>query len=163
ATGFGRTGVRRNWRGSDTVAWASSGMTFSVGDPDRPPVVAPLGLTSAVTSLNACMGSLLALRARRMHGSGQMVDISMQEAVRSVSMEAGILQAVEGLVPRRVPRARMSGVGVLTASNGTTVDINAFLPTQWDALAAWIAEVLGIEEALLDVFRGPITVRVPYI
>ncbi len=163
ATGFGRTGVHRNWRGSDTVAWASSGLTFPLGDPDRPPVVAPLGLTNAVSSLNACMGALLALRARRARGSGQAVDISMQEAALSVSMEAGPQMAVEGLVPGRVPRARLAGLGVISGPNGTTVDIAAFLPGQWDSLAAWIAEILGMEEPLLDVFRGPVSVRAPYI
>ncbi|MFI5053403.1 MAG: CoA transferase, partial [Acidimicrobiia bacterium] len=31
----------------------------------------------------------------------------------------------------------------------------AFLPTQWDAMAQWISDELGIEEATSDAFRGP--------
>jgi len=163
ATPFGLTGPRRNWKGSDTTAWAASGLTYQLGDPDRPPVVAPLGLADAVTSLNAAMGAMLALRARARsaHHRGQLVDVSAQEAALSVMMEAGPQHAIEGQVPERVPRARMAGIGLYETADGA-VDVTAFLPPQWDALAAWIAEELGIDEATLDVFRGPITARVPF-
>jgi benzylsuccinate CoA-transferase BbsE subunit len=162
ATAFGLTGPRRHWRGSDATAWASTGMTFLMGDPDRPPVVPPVGLSNAVTSLNAAMGAMLALRSRRRSGRGQLVDVSMQEAVLSVSMEAGPQNALEGRVPQRVARARMPGMGLYDTDDGA-VDMGAFLPNQWDALAGWIAEELGVEEATLDVFQGGIMRRVPYL
>ena len=34
---FGLTGPRRDWKGSELVAWASSGIAFTIGFPDRPP------------------------------------------------------------------------------------------------------------------------------
>jgi benzylsuccinate CoA-transferase BbsE subunit len=160
-TPFGLAGPRRAWLASDTTAWASSGLTAITGEADRPPVVAPLGLTNAVASLNAAMGALLAVRARRTLGHGQTVDVSMQEAVLSVSMEGGPQNALEGQAPVFAARARLPGVGLYEAADGG-VDLTAFLPTQWDALAAWIAEELGVEEATLDSFRGPVTVRMPF-
>lgn len=162
ATAFGLTGPRSSWRGSDATAWASSGMNHLMGDADRPPVVAPVGLSNALTSLNAAMGSLLALRSRRRTGRGQLVDISMQEAVLSASMEAGPQLALEGRPLGRVPRVRLPGVGIYDPPDGAAVDVNAFLPGQWDALADWIATDLGIEEARLEVFKGGIVSRMPY-
>ena len=162
ATPFGLTGPRRDWAGSDATAWASSGINYLMGDADRPPVVAPVGLSNTLTSLNAAMGALLAVRSQRRGGTGQLVDISMQEAVLSASMEAGPQLALEGRAVDRVPRVRLAGVGIFASSDGEAVDINAFLPGQWDALADWIATELGIEEAKLEVFQGGIVERMPY-
>jgi crotonobetainyl-CoA:carnitine CoA-transferase CaiB-like acyl-CoA transferase len=162
ATPFGLTGPRSSWRGSDATAWAASGINYLMGDADRPPVVAPVGLSNALTSLNAAMGALLAIRSERRHGGGQLVDISMQEAVLSASMEAGPQLVLEGRAVDRVPRVRLAGVGIFASSGGAAVDVNAFLPGQWDALADWIAIELGIEEAQLDVFRGGILERMTF-
>jgi hypothetical protein len=34
------------------------------------------------------------------------------------------------------------------------------MPGQWDGLAGWIHEGLGIEEATMDTFWGPVTARI---
>jgi formyl-CoA transferase len=39
------------------------------------------------------------------------------------------------------------------------IELRALLPAQWDALARWIHDELGHQEAVLDVFRGPLNVR----
>ena len=158
---FGMSGPRRHWRGSDLVAWASSGVLFGIGDPDRPPVAPGGGIASAVSALNAVLGTVLALRASRQRGRGQSVDISRQEAVLSVSMEVGPNYVLEGRPLNREGRKRTAAHGFFSVRDGE-VEITAFLPTQWDALAEWIRDDLGVEEAMLDVFKGSAMDRIPY-
>jgi benzylsuccinate CoA-transferase BbsE subunit len=164
-TPFGMTGPRRHWKGSELIAWASSGVMNGIGDPDRPPLAPGGGLADAVSSLNAVMGTLLSLRARQRTQSGQQVDISMQEAILSVSMEAGLLTSLEGQVQRRVgprwPPGRPAH-GVFPAQDGN-IEVGAVLQRQWDAMAEWIGDDLGIEEAAMDVFRGSLLNRTQFV
>jgi benzylsuccinate CoA-transferase BbsE subunit len=151
---FGSTGPRRRWRGSDLVGWATSGAMYGMGNPGRPPVAPGGGLAQTAGSLNAAVGTLLALRARTRSGAGQVVDVSQQEAVMSVAMEAGPLYALEGAQPTRVGPRRLGAHGMFPVKDGN-VEVVAFLPTQWDAMAQWISDELGIEEATADAFRAP--------
>jgi crotonobetainyl-CoA:carnitine CoA-transferase CaiB-like acyl-CoA transferase len=151
---FGTTGPRRHWRGSDLVGWASSGAMYGMGDPDRPPVAPGGGVAHAAGALNAALGTMLALRARQRSSTGQAVDISLQEAVMSVAMEAGPLYSLEGQPQARSGPRRLGAHGMFPVQDGN-VEVVAFLPTQWDAMAQWIADELGVEEATSDAFRGP--------
>jgi benzylsuccinate CoA-transferase BbsE subunit len=161
ATAFGLTGPRRHWRGSDQIAWASSGVTVRIGDPDRPPLAPGGGLGNVATSLNGAVGALMALRARRRTNRGELVDISMQEAVLSISMESGPLLVLEGLAQQRSVQRHMPAHGTFPASDGM-VEIGAYLPAQWDSTATWISEELGAEEATMDTFKGPQLKRVEF-
>jgi formyl-CoA transferase len=158
-TAFGTSGPRRHWRGSDLIGWATSGSTIGFGDADRPPIAPGGGLGHAASALNAAVGTLLALRAERRSGRGQAVDISLQEAVLSVGMEAGPLMTLEGRTQQRTGRLRMGAHGLFRVQDGS-VEVVAVLPTQWDAMAQWLHEELGIEEATFEVFRGQAMARV---
>jgi benzylsuccinate CoA-transferase BbsE subunit len=161
ASPFGLSGPRRHWRGSDLIAWASSGMSMAIGDPDRPPVAPGGELAYVATSLNAAVGALLALRARRRTERGQLVDISMQEALLSISMEAGPLLGLEGQPQERSGVRQLAALGTFQAKDGA-VEIGAVLPGQWDALAHWIRDELGIEAATMDALRGSHMDRLPF-
>ncbi len=160
-TPFGASGPRRRWCGSDLVAWASSGALTGIGDPDRRPVAPGGDLGFRAGSLNAVAGTVLALRARRRLGHGQMVDISMQEAVLSVTMESGPFFPLEGGLQRRVGPRRAPAQGLFPTKDGL-VELLPFMPGQWDALAHWIRDELGIEEIAMETFRGPVTARAPF-
>jgi benzylsuccinate CoA-transferase BbsE subunit len=163
-TPFGRTGPRRRWKGSDLVAWASSGGLGHIGDPDRPPLAPGGRLAYAAGSLNAAAGTVLALRARSRLGRGQLVDISLQEAVLSVTAESGPyfqLEALATVATRRVGSRRGAAQGMFPTEDGL-VELLPFMPGQWDALAQWIRDDLGIEEVTMDVFRGSVMTRAPF-
>jgi benzylsuccinate CoA-transferase BbsE subunit len=160
-TPFGTIGPQRRWRGSDLVAWASSGALASIGDADRGPVAPGGRLAYAAGSLNAVAGTVLALQARERTGRGQMVDISLQEAVLSVTMENGPLYTLEGGSQARVGHRRGPAQGRFTAKDGF-VEVDAYMPGQWDAMAQWIKEELGIEEATMETFRGSRSSRIPF-
>lgn len=82
-TPFGRTGPLADWIASDIVAWAMGGGMAMVGysDHSTPPLVPQGDLTFQLAGQWACVGALTALAARAADGSGQHVDVSLQEVV----------------------------------------------------------------------------------
>jgi benzylsuccinate CoA-transferase BbsE subunit len=158
---FGASGPRRHWHGSDLVAWAASSSALQMGDADRPPIAPGGNLADTAGALNAAMGTMLALRARRRTGRGQEVDVSQQEAVMSVAMEAGPIHSLEGAVQKRTGPRRTGAWGLFPVKDGMVEIVPALAP-QWDALAAWMAEALGVEEIASETFRGSTLDRMPY-
>jgi benzylsuccinate CoA-transferase BbsE subunit len=162
-TPYGLRGPRRRWHGGDLTAWASSGALPVYGDPDRAPLVPRGGLAFAAGALNAVMGVVLALEARHRTGRGQLVDISLQEAVLSVSLEFSPVLALDnGVMPPRVGKRRPSPpMGQYRARDGAVM-IVAYTPWQWAALAGWIRDEVGIEAVTSDLYQGTPASRAPY-
>ena len=162
-TPFGLTGPRRHWRGSDLIGWASSGALPAIGDPDRAPLAPGGGLAYMSGALNAAMGALGALMTKRASGRGQLVDVSLQEAVLSVSMEVSPMVVLEGGFDlERSGRSRPAGpIGHYATQDGA-VSIVAYMPEHWSTLAAWIREETGVEEVTSDAFAGTPMSRVHY-
>jgi crotonobetainyl-CoA:carnitine CoA-transferase CaiB-like acyl-CoA transferase len=159
---FGLTGPRRRWKGSDLLAWAGSGLAYTIGFPDRPPLApgGPVQLAMHLTSLNAATAALLALRARRRLGHGQLVDISMQECCLSIAPETGVPVWLDDQVPRPRPgnrRAITRPFGLYPASDGY-VALIVLQPAHWKAMSAWVHEATGVD-ALLDAAFEDIAVR----
>ena len=79
-TPFGRTGPRAHWKATDLVTAALGGVLSLSGLPDEP--VNPWGRQSYnVGGFMASIAGLAAVRAARVTGQGQLVDLSMHEAV----------------------------------------------------------------------------------
>jgi crotonobetainyl-CoA:carnitine CoA-transferase CaiB-like acyl-CoA transferase len=161
-TPFGLTGPRRDWAGNDFVGWASSGLTKTLGFPERPPLgPAPkVQLGMHITALNAVTAAMLALRARRRTGHGQIVDLSVQECLLAVAPETGVPLYLDDQVPR--PRAGnrrpvTSPFGIFPCRDGF-VAMLVLQPAHWRAMAAWIAEECDNEGVLDEVFSD-MTVR----
>ena len=133
------------------------------GDPYRAPLAPRGGLAFAAGALNAVMGIMLALEARQQTGQGQLLDISLQEAVLSVSLELSpALAADNGVTPKRVGKRRPTPpMGQYRTRDGAVV-IVAYTPWQWTALAEWIRAETGIEEAASDRYHGTPADRAPY-
>jgi len=153
---FGLTGPRRGWRGSELVAWASAGVAFTIGFPDRPPVcpAPPVQFASHITSLFAVNGAMLALRDVRRSGRGQVVDISMQECCLSLAPETGVALFLDDGLRRARPgnrRAVTRPWGLYPCEDGF-VSFLVLQPAHWRAMAGWIAETTGIDSILDEVF-----------
>lgn len=156
-TPFGLTGPRRDWKSSDLVAWASCGLASTIGFPDAPPLApaAPVQLAMHFTAVNAAIAAMLALRARRRLGRGQLVDLSIQEVMLSMAPETGVPLFLDDQVPR--PRSGnrrpvTSPFGLFPCSDGY-VAILALQPNHWQAMAQWIYDVTGNEGVLDEVFN----------
>ena len=83
-TPFGCTGPRAGWRGGDLVAAAAGGLAFVTGDPDREPLIPGGHQMLHLAGLSAFTATVIALRVARAEGSGQHVDVSLQETAALV-------------------------------------------------------------------------------
>jgi crotonobetainyl-CoA:carnitine CoA-transferase CaiB-like acyl-CoA transferase len=84
-TGFGQTGPYKDFKASDIVGLAMSGVLDSVGFPEDPPTSLACSQAYHMTSTYAAIGALMALHNRDVTGEGQWVDIPMQGAVLRMS------------------------------------------------------------------------------
>ena len=153
---FGLTGPRRTWRGSELVAWASAGITFTIGFPDRPPLcpATPVQFASHVTSLYAINAAMLALRALRRTGRGQVVDVSMQDCCLSLAPETGVAMFLDDGLRRGRPgnrRAVTRPWGLYPCVDGF-VSFLVLQPAHWRAMAEWIAEATEMDAVLDEAF-----------
>jgi len=80
-TPFGQTGPRKNWKGSDLVETAMSGLNYITGRPDRPPVRINIDQSLIVAGYQAAMGAMIANYYAQSSGKGQQVDTSIQESL----------------------------------------------------------------------------------
>ncbi len=133
---FGLSGPHAERHSSHLVAAATGGMVFVNGWPDEAPLQ-PLGLQIYfMAAVHTTIGVLLALRARRQSGGGQIVDTSLQEST------VAALEHVTGVY---------RGEGVVAKRGGTRHWTHTFdaIPTKdglvaathlgdWDALATWV-------------------------
>jgi crotonobetainyl-CoA:carnitine CoA-transferase CaiB-like acyl-CoA transferase len=155
-TPFGLTGPRREWAGSELVAWAASGVTFTLGFPDHAPVclATPVQFAAHTTSLFAVNGAMLALRGVRQSGRGQVVDISMQECCLALAPETGVPMFLDDGIHRARPGNRRNVTrpwGLYPCADGF-ISYLIIQPAHWRAMAEWIAEETGMDAVLDDVF-----------
>lgn len=140
-TPFGQTGPYRDFEGSDLVAQAMGGLMYLAGFPDDPPH--RLGCSQAYhsASVEAAVGTMIALYAREMTGKGQQVDVSLQESVL-LSMET----AMQHYDMRKEIRSRAAreeaivpGMGLYPCSDGYIFSyVVAGFGAGWDVLVDWM-------------------------
>lgn len=80
-TPFGQTGLYSSFKANDLILSAMSGQLYPCGDADRPPVHMSHEYQAYFhASTQAAVGAMLALLNRNRTGSGDHVDVSIQEA-----------------------------------------------------------------------------------
>lgn len=97
-SGYGRTGPNSNRPGYDNSGQAAGGLWSMNGYPDQPPVRVGTIIGDLSASLYAAVGTLAALREAERTGVGQVVDISQQDAVLSLTENAVVRYTVAGEV-----------------------------------------------------------------
>jgi succinyl-CoA---D-citramalate CoA-transferase len=81
-SGFGQTGPYSKRAGFGSIGEAVGGMRYLSGEPGRPPVRAGISIGDALAGTLGTMGAVMALYHRDARGgTGQVVDISLYEAV----------------------------------------------------------------------------------
>jgi len=80
-SGYGQTGPKSDRPGFGTVAEAISGFAHVNGRPDRKPLLPPISLADMVAGLFAVQSLMFALYERHHSGEGQVVDVSLYEAM----------------------------------------------------------------------------------
>ena len=80
-TPFGQTGPYRNYKGSDLIVMAMSGLMSLIGEPGKMPLRVSLPQSPMWAGMYAAAGVLIAHYHRQLTNVGQHVDISMQSAL----------------------------------------------------------------------------------
>ncbi|MGI9612040.1 MAG: CaiB/BaiF CoA transferase family protein [Acidimicrobiales bacterium] len=155
-TPFGMAGPKRSWKSSNLVGWAASGVLYTTGFVDEPPVVpgGPAQMGMHATALNAAVGVVLGLRGRRLNGRGQLVDLSLAESCLQFAPETGVPVFLDDRVHRvrgGNRRTLSRPFGIYPCSDGF-VSILVLMPRHWEAMAEWVQEVCGNDSIIDPVF-----------
>lgn len=94
-SGFGRTGPNSSRPAFDNTGQATGGLWSMNGYADRPPVRMGTIIGDLSASLYAAFGTLAALREAERTGVGQVVDVSQQDSVLSLTENAVVRYTLE--------------------------------------------------------------------
>lgn len=145
-TGFGQTGPNAHFKSPDIVGVAMGGTMWLAGEQVDPPNVPPWKQGFVSASIIGAAGTLTALLYRDLHGEGQHVDVSMQEAL-SLTQETAmqtwdmlgalrVRNGARGMIPLEVP-----GIGVYECIDGHVYGyVGAPGGATWADLLAWMEE-----------------------
>ncbi|TDD37482.1 CaiB/BaiF CoA transferase family protein [Saccharopolyspora elongata] len=98
-SGYGQTGPYRRRPAYDNSAQATGGLWSMNGFPDWPPARIGTIIGDLSATLYAVIGTLAALRHAEKTGEGQLVDVSQQDSVLSLTENAVVSYTVDGKVP----------------------------------------------------------------
>jgi crotonobetainyl-CoA:carnitine CoA-transferase CaiB-like acyl-CoA transferase len=100
-SGFGQTGPLAERALFDPIAQAASGLMSLTGDPDGPPMLVGTYIADHVAGLYGAIGTLTALVARGVSGTGQRVDVASLDALVSCLGTRPMAWLMLGERPRR--------------------------------------------------------------
>ena len=157
-TPFGNSGDWADYRGDDLVVMAASGYMQITGEPDEPPVRQGNEHSHYPAAQYAAVGILAALYHRDFGGgAGQHIDVSSQEALITYYTDAhpALLWRKLGQNVTRVGTnsTLVIPLGAYPCQDGW-IAAGVITPREWDALAEWMHEVTGNDEALNEAYRG---------
>lgn len=140
---FGQTGPYAHYRDADLICMAFGGMLWMGGYADGPPVRAFGDQAYMAGSLFGAVASMVALTHAEFTGTGQHVDVSVQEAVAMGLENAAQTYDLEGRIRRRFGGGqREAGFGVFPCADGHVfllargIGGNRF----WESFIAWMRD-----------------------
>jgi len=126
-SGYGQTGPHKDRVGEATTTGAFAGHVYLNGAPDGPPGRLPMPYGDHFGALFALYGIMLALRVRDRTGKGQMIDVSLAEALTRITSGLISSYAAHGTVRERRRNAdpAQPGVGIFFAGDHKYVAVDA--------------------------------------
>ena len=135
---FGQTGPYRDYEATDIVEYALSGIQYIFGDNDREPLKHGFNQAQFKAGTDAASAALIALYHRAMTGTGQWVDISIQECIATALRDTTSSFAYTGAVKWRRPgEAGELPRSPVATNDGYIVPI-AFGGVDWDATVEFL-------------------------
>jgi benzylsuccinate CoA-transferase BbsE subunit len=146
---FGLTGPYADRPASDLTLMAAGGLLALAGEPDREPVRAWGEQTGVIAGVHATTAALIALHVLETEQRGQIVDVSVQEAVAHSIENAAQYVDLEGVVRRRAGAGpREAGTGLFRCADGWIYLVGGLggKPLAWKAITEWLTDA-GLDDA----------------
>ena len=147
---FGLTGPYADRPASDLTLLAAGGLLALAGQPDREPVRAWGEQTAVIAGVHAATAALIALQVLETESRGQLVDLSVQEAVAHSIENAAQYLDLEGVIRRRAGAGpQEAGTGLFRCADGWIYLVGGLggKPLAWKAIEDWLVEG-GVTEAV---------------
>ena len=166
-TPFGQTGPWKDYKSSDLVVMAASGYMQITGDPDGPPVRQGNEQSHFPGAEYAAATILAALYYREfLSGTGQYIDVSLQEALITFYTDAHPallwMQLEQNVTRVGTNSTLVIPLGAFPCQDGW-IAAGVITPREWENLAQWIYEVTGNEEILNEQYQGGNQERAPHM
>lgn len=163
---FGLTGPYADRPASDLTLLAAGGLLALAGDADREPVRAWGEQSAVIAGVHAATAALIALHVLETESRGQIVDLSVQEAVAHSIENAAQYLDLEGVVRRRVGAGpQEAGTGLFQCADGWIYLVGGLggKPLAWEAIGDWLIEGGTVEanELRADCWQLPEWRRTP--
>ncbi|MGB3432871.1 CaiB/BaiF CoA transferase family protein [Achromobacter sp.] len=154
-TAFGQEGPYAHWQATDLTAMAMGGMLYLAGYPDTAPMVACGEQAVGAANLFAAVASMAALHDTENGGTGQHIDVSMQECVVLGMENAVQFYDLEGTVRKRnAGTQRLAGTGAFACADGYVYMMAGGIGSNrfWSVTTEWL---IGEGVAGAEQFREP--------
>ena len=136
-TGYGMSGPYAEHSWSEATIQAESGFVSTTGAEGGEPVRCGGDIATFEGGMTACIATLMGLADRLAHGTGQIYDVSLMDAVLFGMENQFSLYLKSGIIPR--PRgnhyALSAPVGNFRCGDGKEIMISVATETQWAAFA----------------------------
>jgi CoA:oxalate CoA-transferase len=142
---FGSSGPYRDWKATDLVTSAVSGLMYHSGDADKEPLRSALSQSLYVAGVNGASATLVALYHRLNSNVGGRVDVSVAECMTAHLVQASASYAYTGGLRGRRPARGAPLEELMPCQDG-----HAVVSAQGSRPFTAVADVLGIEE-----LKGP--------
>jgi benzylsuccinate CoA-transferase BbsE subunit len=140
---FGLTGPYADRPASDLTLLAAGGLLALAGEPDREPVRAWGEQTGVIAGVHATTAALIALHVLETQGQGQIVDLSVQEAVAHSIENAAQYLDLQAVVRRRAGAGpHEAGTGLFRCADGWIYLVGGLggSPLAWTAITDWLVD-----------------------
>ena len=155
-TAYGRTGPYSGRDVPDAVIEATGGMAFKAGTHEGGPILPPGLIGDDTASLMATWAVLCALWQREDTAAGQLVDLSVNEALAQITdwSLSNWSRAADAGQPSPELRAGPGPVYTIIPCADGYVRLVVLSPRQWHAIRAWLGEPDYLQDPELDNFVG---------
>jgi len=153
---FGQTGPYRDWVATDATLEAIGGQQFKAGVAGKPPLLPPGALAYDIAGVMGCFAALLALLQRFRTGHGQLIDLSVLEALAQTtdwSFSNASYTRAKGQTPFEM-RMGSGPMYKIYACKGGYVRLVILSPRQWRAMREWLGNPDYLEDPKYDSFLG---------
>ncbi|NEN77889.1 CoA transferase [Nocardioides zeae] len=153
---FGSTGPRADWVASERTLYALDGSLSRSGRPGAVPLLPPEGIGTFTAAVHLAWTVLVAVGRARRTGRGQVLDVSVHEAM-SVGLDPAFgtqgSAAAGRSGPFRRDRPPADSYPVFACADGH-VRLCLLAKRQWRAMLAWLGSPAELADPALDTIAG---------